>query len=138
MQQRAFDELYQKYQDHETSPAKEPIEKIIAKICHPATYFYLIHASGETVGAIRVVDKKDHCTPKRIARLLIVREYWSRGGGQMAIEEDEKIHGSTNWMLDTVLQEKKNCYLYEKMGYHQTGETKVINERLTLVYYQKK
>ena len=55
----------------------------------------------------------------------------------MAIEEVEKIHGSTNWKLDTVLQEKKNCYLYEKMGYHQTCETEVINERLTLVYYEK-
>ena len=138
MQQRAFDALYQKYQDHETSPAKETVERIIAKLNHPATYFYLIHSDGEIVGAIRVVDKKDFCTPKRISPLFILPEYWNSGFGQMAIEEVEKIHGSTNWKLDTVLQEKKNCYLYEKMGYHQTGETEVINERLTLVYYQKK
>ena len=33
--------------------------------------------------------------------------------------------------------EKGNLYLYEKMGYKQTGKTEVINERLTLVFYRK-
>ena len=33
--------------------------------------------------------------------------------------------------------EKGNCYLYEKMGYHKTGQTHEINERLTLVFYKK-
>lgn len=32
---------------------------------------------------------------------------------------------------------KGNCYLYEKMGYYQTGKTTVINENLTLVFYEK-
>ena len=32
---------------------------------------------------------------------------------------------------------KSFCYLYEKMGYYQTGETRVINERMTLVFYKK-
>lgn len=42
------------------------------------------------------------------------------------------------WELDTILQEPENCYLYEKMGYCQTGKIKVINERLTLAFYEKK
>lgn len=46
--------------------------------------------------------------------------------------------GNENWELDTILQESKNCYLYEKMGYCRTGKTEVINERLTLVFYEKK
>lgn len=138
MQKKAFDELYRKYQDDETSPAKEPVEKIIARLNHPFTYYYLIQADGETVGVIRVVDQKDKDTAKRIAPLFILPEYWNRGFGQMAMEEAEKIHGSTNWKLDTILQEKKNCYLYEKMGYRQTGEMEVVNERMTLVFYQKK
>ena len=43
----------------------------------------------------------------------------------------EEIHGSSGWELDTILQEKGNCHLYEKMGYKQTGETKVVNESTT-------
>lgn len=39
--------------------------------------------------------------------------------------------------LDTILQEKGNCYLYEKMGYRKTGKTEKINDRLTLVFYEK-
>ena len=48
------------------------------------------------------------------------------------------MHGKEDWELDTILQEPKNCYLYEKMGYRQTGKKNVINERLTLVFYEKK
>ena len=53
------------------------------------------------------------------------------------MEVCQKIHGSGGWELDTILQEHGNCYLYEKMGYRQTGQTKVINERMTIVYYKK-
>ena len=49
----------------------------------------------------------------------------------------EQLHGCENWELDTILQEEGNCHLYEKMGYHRTGETKRINDKLTLVFYKK-
>lgn len=49
----------------------------------------------------------------------------------------EQIHGKAHWELETILQEKGNCYFYEKMGYKQTGRTEKINDRLTLVYYHK-
>lgn len=42
-----------------------------------------------------------------------------------------------NTIVDTILQEQRNCHLYEKVGYKQTGETKVINDRLTLIFYKK-
>ena len=41
------------------------------------------------------------------------------------------------WELSTILEEKGNCYLYEKLGYHPTGKTQVINDRLTLIFYEK-
>lgn len=40
-------------------------------------------------------------------------------------------------MLVTIPQEEGNCRLYENMGYYQTGETVVANERMTLVVYVK-
>ena len=49
----------------------------------------------------------------------------------------EKLHGNDNWSLDAILEEKGNCYLYEKMGYHKTGKLWKINEKMTIVYYEK-
>jgi hypothetical protein len=44
---------------------------------------------------------------------------------------------ATSWELKTILEEKRNCYLYEKMGYSQTDEKSMINENITLVHYKK-
>lgn len=137
MQVQAFTKLYQTYQDTETSPAAEPIEKVIARLSDPFSYFYLIQADEETVGAIRVVDKKEAGIPKKISPLFVLPQFRNQGIAQGAIQKAEELHGETNWELDTILQEKGNCHLYEKMGYHQTGKTLVINDRLTLVIYKK-
>lgn len=59
MQVEAFRDLYQKYQDTETSPATENIDKIITRLRQPFSYYYYIQENGETIGAVRVVDKKD-------------------------------------------------------------------------------
>ena len=67
-----------------------------------------------------------------------MKEFRSKGYAQKAIIAVEKLHGADNWCLDTILQEAGNCYLYEKMGYHQTGKTEVINDRMTMVFYEKK
>ena len=39
--------------------------------------------------------------------------------------------------LNTILQEKGNRYLYEKLGYHQTGKAEQINDKMTIVFYEK-
>lgn len=46
-------------------------------------------------------------------------------------------HGSAGWELDTILQETGNCHLYEKMGYRRTAQCTVINDKMTLVGYEK-
>jgi len=137
MQVEAFTELYNKYQDTETSPATEPIDKIIMRLGQPFTYYYYIQADNDIVGAIRVVDKKEDGKAKRISPIFVMTNYRNKGIAQKAIIEAEKIHGASHWELDTILQEEGNCHLYEKMGYHQTGEIKVINDKMTLVFYTK-
>ena len=137
MQVKAFEDLYKKYQDTETSPATEKVEKIIMRLEQPFTYYYFIVVDGIEVGAIRVVDKKEHWKSKRISPIFIMKEYRGKGYAQEAMRAVEAIHGENDWELDTILQEKGNCYLYEKMGYYQTGKTEEINERLTLVFYKK-
>ena len=137
MQVKAFEDLYIKYQDTETSPATEKVEKIIMRLEQPFTYYYYIVMDDMEVGAIRVVEKKEAGKTKRISPIFIMKEYRGKGYAQEAMKAVEAIHGENNWELDTILQEEGNCYLYEKMGYKQTGKTEIINDKLTLVFYKK-
>lgn len=136
MQLDAFSELLNRYQDYDLSPGAEPIDNIIARFEMPGSFYYFIKAEGEKVGVIRVIDKKDG-SRKRISPLWIMAEYRGKGFAQQAIRAVEEIYGEENWSLDTILQEKGNCYLYEKMGYHQTGQVEHINDRMDIVFYEK-
>ena len=136
MQIEAFADLLAKYQDYETSPGNEPKERIRAKLLDEFTFFYFIHYENDIVGAVRVVDRKNG-DRKRIAPIFIMKRFRNKGLAQKTFEEIEKIHGSNNWMLDTILQEEGNCYLYEKVGYKRTGKIENINERMDIVYYEK-
>lgn len=138
MQVRAFKELLEKYQDFDTNPGNESVEKVGARLQQDFTFFYFICIGQQKVGAVRVVDQKESGKNKRISPIFILPEFQGKGIAQKAIRLCEEVHGSENWELDTILQEPQNCYLYEKMGYRRTGRTKVINERLTLVFYEKK
>ena len=53
------------------------------------------------------------------------------------MKEAERIYGKNYWCLDTILQEKGNLHLYEKMGYHQTGKVEHINDQMDIVFYEK-
>jgi hypothetical protein len=39
--------------------------------------------------------------------------------------------------LDSIKQEEKSCYLYEKMGYEKTGKVTNIKEGMDLIDYAK-
>lgn len=138
MQIKAFKELLDKYQDFDTNPANESVEKVEARLKQDFTFYYFICIGQQKVGAIRIVDKKEIGKNKRISLIFILPEFQGKGIAQEAIRLCEEVHGNGNWELDTILQESKNCHLYEKMGYRQTGKTEVINERLTLTFYEKR
>ena len=137
MQIEAFSDLYEKYQDTDTSPATEPLEKILSRLRQCFTYYYIIEVDKNIVGALRVVDKKEKGSAKRISPIFILKKYRNMGIAQAAIIEAERIHGNDNWELDTILSEKGNCYLYEKMGFKSTVKTEKVNDKMTLVFYQK-
>ena len=137
MQVKSFKNLLDKYQDFETNPASETISNVEMRLKQNFTFFYFIFIDNKKVGAIRVVDYKEKNKNKRISPLFILPEYRNKGIAQSVIKICEEIHGNTNWELSTILEEKGNCYLYEKLGYHPTGKTQVINDRLTLIFYEK-
>ena len=136
MQVEAFSELLEKYQDFDISPANEPMIRVEERLKQPFTYYYFIMDGDNAVGAVRIVDMKDG-SRKRISPIFIMREFRGRGFAQAAIKAAEELHGCDNWGLDTILQEEGNCYLYEKLGYRRTGESHIINDRMTIVMYEK-
>lgn len=135
MQKESFLQLYEKYRDADTNPANESIVKVKERLLQSFTYYYLIKADAQTVGAIRVVDKKTGS--KRTSPLFVLPAYRNLGIAQMAIHAAEEIHGSSDWELETIAQEEGLCRLYEKLGYRKTGKTEAINDKLTLVFYKK-
>lgn len=40
-------------------------------------------------------------------------------------------------LLERYQDFESNCYLYEKLGYKRTEHTKVINDKMTIVFYEK-
>ena len=137
MQIKSFKELLDKYQDFETNPANEFISNIEMRLKQNFTFFYFICIDNKKVGAIRIIDHKEENKNKRISPIFILPKYRNKGIAQSVIKICEEIHGNNNWELSTILQEKGNCYLYEKLGYSSTEKTQVINDRLTLIFYEK-
>ena len=159
MQYESFLPLYEKYHDDETTPVNENIDKVIYKVTHSNSQYYLIKLGEENVGAIRIANKikknqdSENCDSNGnleqdkpeyvqdvlyISPLFILPEYQNRGIGQTAIR---KVFGlypdAVTWRLDTIKQEKGNCHLYEKCGFVTTGGEHIVNENMTLIDYEK-
>ncbi len=135
IQQAAYKPLFKKYQDKETNPYMETKEDILMKYTRVGTQGYIFVEDDIIVGAVRIIMRGDVC---KVSALAVLPEYQNRGIAQSALKEIEKIHSDCKyWILDTILQENGNCHLYEKLGYVRIGETKKINDKLTLVDYKK-
>lgn len=136
MQVEAFSDMLEKYQDYELSPATEDVDRVIARFEQPETTYFFIVADDKKVGAIRVVDRQDE-SRKRISPIFIMKDFRNKGYAQQAILEVERLFGSDNWSLDTILQENGNIHLYEKLGYERVGQPERINDRMDIVFYEK-
>ncbi|MDF2506077.1 GNAT family N-acetyltransferase [Clostridium sp.] len=136
MQIKAFRPLLERYKDFEINPANEPIEKVIGRINHPSTDYYIVKSDGIVVGGIRIIkrDNKSY----GVSTIFILPEYQEKGIAQKVFQIIEQIYyDAIKWELSTILQERGNCYLYEKLGYEKTGKMQIINSNMTLVFYEK-
>ncbi|MFD2212024.1 GNAT family N-acetyltransferase [Virgibacillus halophilus] len=136
IQIKAFSPMLEKYKDYETNPANETIDRVIKRINRSDGSFYKILVDNKLVGAICVFWKKDK--QFWISPMFILPAYQGRGIAQQAIIlTEEMFPQAASWELATILEEDRNCYLYEKMGYKQTGISKKINNNTTLIFYKK-
>lgn len=58
LQVEAFMPLYEKYQDDDTSPAKESLKRVTEKIIDTNSDYYFVVFHGEKVGGVRVSRHK--------------------------------------------------------------------------------
>jgi len=136
MKREAFLPLYEKYHDDETSPAKEDLDKVIRSIQMENSDYYLIRFQRRPVGGVRVAEKQSRIF--YISPLFILPEFQKQGIGSAVIQKlFDRYPQAAVWRLDTILQERGNCRLYEGCGFVRTGGENVINEYMTLIDYEK-
>lgn len=133
MQKTAFAPILERYQTYSLC---ESVEQIFAKMTEPDSFYYLILLDGKPIGGVRVLDKKSE-KYKYLSPIFLLPQYQGNGYGKLAIKLIEQLHGAAYWQLDTILEEAHLCRFYESLGYRRTGQFEIINEKLTLVYYQK-
>lgn len=144
MQWKAFLPLYEKYHDDETNPGKETLDTLIWKMTQTNSEYYLIQVGNKNIGAVRVkhngkkADSNNLPEVNYISPIFILPEFQNRGIGQKVIKKIfEQYPNTITWRLDTIKQEAGNCYLYEKCGFVQVGDEHIVNERMTLINYEK-
>jgi predicted acetyltransferase len=136
IQVNAFKPLLEKYKDFNTNPANETINRVVTRINNPTGDFYKIIVENVHVGAIYVFWKEQ--TQFWISPMFILSTYQGQGIAQQAITLIEKLFPhATSWELATIMEEERNCYLYEKLGYIKTGVIKQLNDNTTLGFYKK-
>ena len=141
MKYEAFLPLYEIYRDDETSPVKESNEKVFWQLTHLNSHYYLIKANDETVGAVRVRHTMEPDAPQKeehISPIFILPKHQNKGIAQIAMRKLFELYPDTDvWSLATIKQESRDCHFYEKLGFVRTGSETVINDRMTIIGYEK-
>lgn len=134
-QKKGFKDTLDKYRDYDTSPATERLKKFVKRFIRLDIDNYWVLFNGRIVGGLDILKRKEFI---HLHRFYILPEYRNQGIGQQALKiAESKYPDSIEWRLDTILEEKNNIHLYEKLGYEECGERKIINENMTIISYKK-
>lgn len=134
MQKKCFQPIYEKYYD-ETNPCKESFSKFVSRTTKPSFQMYWIVDNSTKVGQIWVATKNNTA---KLARLFVLAKYQNKGYATTAIIDTEKLYSQYyHWQLDTIKEEKKNVHLYQKLGYKPCGKEKIINDKMTIIEFEK-
>lgn len=140
LQKESFMPLYEKYRD-EGSPALDTIDRVRSRVREDRKYYFIVYY-GMRVGGINI-GSKPGCDSdpnvKYISPLFVIPHFQNRGIGYEAIcKAFEMFPDAAAWKLSTILEEPRDLHLYEKCGFVRVGNEEKINDRMTLVSYEKK
>ena len=137
VQIKCFLPLLEKYNDHGTNPACEPIDKTLTRIIDPLKGFYKILKNNILAGGIVV----KHTNPGTLflGPIFIDPKFQNQKIAQKALKLIEDMFPAIDFFeLATIAEEKRNVYLYEKMGYIATGKNKKISDSMIIPFFRKK
>lgn len=134
MQKKGFLPTFLTYFDR-INPVFKPFTAFKAKIMKPNIIRYFIVYNDINVGEIELEFKENLI---HISDFFILKKYQNIGIGQCALNKLHRTYNNyKNWHLFTIKQDKRNCHLYEKLGYKPTGIEHIINKRMTIIEYEK-
>lgn len=134
IQTEAFAEDLVRYEDYDTSPVNESIERLLRKVA--SFYHYTIWLGDEIIGGADVRDLKEN--RYRLNRVFLSHEYQNKGLGSKIMELIEsEFPSAIEWSLDTPYLNTRNHHFYEKLGYKKVGQHQ-ISAKLLLIDYVKK
>lgn len=116
---------------------RDDAQKLVEMQIESFVPLYRKYRDNEIVGAIRIreLDNKRY----RISPIFILPRFHGKGIAKEVFRLIEEIYYDAKvWELDTILQEVGNCHLYEKLGYRRTGREEIINEKMTIIFYEKR
>ncbi|MGO2267785.1 MAG: GNAT family N-acetyltransferase [Vagococcus salmoninarum] len=132
IQKVSFQDLLTKYQDFETNPSNESLERVSQRYQRKGTKFYFITSSNKAIGGV-VVTKTSEGTA-HIGPIFIKPTEQGKGYGQIAMLAVEKTYPEIKeWQLDTIKEERKLIHLYQKIGYQFQGNGQKIKENMTII-----
>ncbi|WP_042149973.1 GNAT family N-acetyltransferase [Paucisalibacillus sp. EB02] len=133
IQKKAFADDLKKYQDHESSPVNETIERLRLKI--ESFFYYTIWFNDEIIGGVDIRDLGEG--KYRLNRIFISPEFQGEGIGTRIMQQiEDEFPQAVQWSLDTPHLNAENHHFYEKLGYKKVGEHE-ITEKLRLIDYVK-
>ena len=136
IQKICFAPHLERYQDFETNPSMVSVDDIKWQIQNEN--FYKIIYYNTWVGSLNI-QKLDEMENYKLHIINILPEYQGKGIGQISIKMAEDIFpNAKSWILETLEDMPVNRHVYEKVGYKFTGKSEIINDKLTLVFYEKK
>ena len=135
LQRKGFKETLKRYRDYKTSPATEGFISFYHKFTKQAVDNYWVTINDKIAGALCVVSKPDCIW---VGRFYILPEFRNKGIGQQVLLLAEGLYSNAKrWRLDTIFEEKNNVHLYQKLGYREYGERKIVNNKMTLIKFEK-
>jgi len=137
MQVRSFMPVSEKYDDREGSPAYETIDRTLERITSRHSVCHIILADGIYAGMICVRALGGGVY--KISPAFVLPDFQNKGIAQKAFRLLDEIYpDAVLWTLATIREEARNCHLYEKLGYVKTGSERKINEKMTIIGYERR
>jgi ribosomal protein S18 acetylase RimI-like enzyme len=133
IQRKAFGEVARIFHLKSMPQIKQTLESLTAEFKNCT----ILKASlaNTIIGSVRAYVKNDTCY---IKRLVVLPDYQNKGIGKtlMSAIENQFKNNVAHYELFTGLQDKRNQYLYSKLGY-KSFKTEKYNNQISFVYMEK-